>query len=61
LRTRTFLSNVDGKLPRRFERALADAIAQGLRPNLDAMPPRIYVDLVTMATFELGLRFKKAL
>lgn len=43
------------------ERALAAAIDKGIRPSLEAITPRGYVDMRTMPSSELGLLFKRAL
>lgn len=61
MRTKTLSLHVDGQFSRPLEQVLSDAIDQGLRPYLEAMTPCMYVDLVTMSKFELGLQFKKAL
>lgn len=52
---------VDGSLSPELARLLNDGIDQGLRQSVDAMTPRVYVELVTMSTFEIGLSFKRAL
>lgn len=46
---------------RRLKRVLDDAFDQSLRRHLDAITPRLYVDMRTISSFELGLRFKAAL
>ncbi|SIT43487.1 conserved hypothetical protein [Paraburkholderia ribeironis] len=52
-------SRVDSKS--RLKTVLDDAFDQSIREYLDAVPPRVYVELRTMSSFELGLRFKRAL
>lgn len=42
-----------------LERVLADAIDQGLAQVVGEMTPRQYVELRTMSSFELGLKFKQ--
>lgn len=50
-----------GRLQMRVLRELGAAIDQSLRRHLDAVTPRLYVEMRTMSPFELGLRLKRAL
>lgn len=49
------------KRNRRLWRALSAAIDEGLRPHIDAMTPRYYVMVMTMASAELGRALKDAI
>lgn len=61
MKARTMRAKPSTRLQKRIARVLVDAIDQGLRQNLDEISPRLYVDVRTMPSFELGLKFKAAL
>ena len=61
MRSRIRRKSISGRLLGTVLQELAAAIDQSLRWHRDAITPRAYVDLRTISSFELGLRFKGAL
>lgn len=60
-RNETYSRGHAGKRNGRLRRGLNAAIDEGLRPHIDAMTPRCYVMLMTMASAELGRALKGAI